>query len=408
MRRGIAGRRRAGMGGTRLQPASGQPPPAPRCGDGAVDGGRGAPTTSTRCSRCRESGPYTARAVLVFAFEQDVGVVDTNIARVLSRRAGRRLTTREAQATADAAGAARGVVGVEPAPDGSRRSRLHRASTGVRSCAGSRDGCRWTGDACGSTPKQSSVRGLGPARSWPARSPRCGTRSGHRRRGRAAVMGWPDGSRSRRSGLPPRLVDEGIVEVRQAVMRLDDLVEGGVGQRDASRRRCGPGSDAATNTRAHRREPERVRLRGGRLDELASTRRTSTARPGAPRSAMSCTLHDVHDPQSASASITRSHFVEISWRRSTGAGFVNVGFANRSTVAPAASSRCCEPIEEHVAAGLRDVEQADRAALDRGRPLRAALARPVPARPWDRARPVMPSPPSSTAGCRSRRSPSHR
>ena len=32
-------------------------------------------------------GPYTARAVLSFAFEQDVGVVDTNIARVLSRRA---------------------------------------------------------------------------------------------------------------------------------------------------------------------------------------------------------------------------------------------------------------------------------------------------------------------------------
>ncbi len=30
-------------------------------------------------------GPYTARAVLVFAFEQDHGVVDTNVARVLAR-----------------------------------------------------------------------------------------------------------------------------------------------------------------------------------------------------------------------------------------------------------------------------------------------------------------------------------
>ena len=47
-------------------------------------------------------GPYTARAVLAFAFERDVGVVDTNIARVLARTAGRRLTQRAAQAAADA------------------------------------------------------------------------------------------------------------------------------------------------------------------------------------------------------------------------------------------------------------------------------------------------------------------
>jgi A/G-specific adenine glycosylase len=47
-------------------------------------------------------GPYTARAILVFAFEQPVGVVDTNVGRVLARRAGRALTTREAQALADA------------------------------------------------------------------------------------------------------------------------------------------------------------------------------------------------------------------------------------------------------------------------------------------------------------------
>jgi A/G-specific adenine glycosylase len=47
-------------------------------------------------------GPYTARAVLVFALEQPVGVVDTNIARVLARVAGERLTPRRAQAAADA------------------------------------------------------------------------------------------------------------------------------------------------------------------------------------------------------------------------------------------------------------------------------------------------------------------
>ncbi|MEZ5205105.1 MAG: A/G-specific adenine glycosylase [Acidimicrobiales bacterium] len=48
-------------------------------------------------------GPYTARAVLAFAFERDVGVVDTNAARVLARWEGRRLGPKEAQAAADAA-----------------------------------------------------------------------------------------------------------------------------------------------------------------------------------------------------------------------------------------------------------------------------------------------------------------
>ena len=48
-------------------------------------------------------GHYTARAVLTFAFEADAAVVDTNIARVLARVAGRRLTPKQAQAAADAA-----------------------------------------------------------------------------------------------------------------------------------------------------------------------------------------------------------------------------------------------------------------------------------------------------------------
>ena len=48
-------------------------------------------------------GNYTARAVLAFAFESEAAVVDTNIARVFARMAGRRLTAREVQAAADAA-----------------------------------------------------------------------------------------------------------------------------------------------------------------------------------------------------------------------------------------------------------------------------------------------------------------
>jgi A/G-specific adenine glycosylase len=48
-------------------------------------------------------GPYTARAVLAFAFEADAAVVDTNVARVLARAvAGRPLRPAEVQAVADA------------------------------------------------------------------------------------------------------------------------------------------------------------------------------------------------------------------------------------------------------------------------------------------------------------------
>jgi A/G-specific adenine glycosylase len=47
-------------------------------------------------------GPYTARAVLSFAFEDDVAVVDTNVVRVLARcLAGVGLTVRDAQSLAD-------------------------------------------------------------------------------------------------------------------------------------------------------------------------------------------------------------------------------------------------------------------------------------------------------------------
>ncbi|MGA0878741.1 MAG: A/G-specific adenine glycosylase [Ilumatobacteraceae bacterium] len=47
-------------------------------------------------------GAYTARAVLAFAHEADVAVVDVNVARVLARVCGHRLTARQAQITADA------------------------------------------------------------------------------------------------------------------------------------------------------------------------------------------------------------------------------------------------------------------------------------------------------------------
>ncbi|MGH9210282.1 MAG: A/G-specific adenine glycosylase [Acidimicrobiales bacterium] len=46
-------------------------------------------------------GPYTARAILAFAYEQAAGVVDTNVGRVLARWSGRALRTAHAQRLAD-------------------------------------------------------------------------------------------------------------------------------------------------------------------------------------------------------------------------------------------------------------------------------------------------------------------
>ena len=63
---------------------------------------RGAfPTTLEELLSLPGVGHYTARALLAFAFEIDAAVVDTNIARVHARHAGRRLTPREVQARAD-------------------------------------------------------------------------------------------------------------------------------------------------------------------------------------------------------------------------------------------------------------------------------------------------------------------
>jgi A/G-specific adenine glycosylase len=47
-------------------------------------------------------GPYTARAVLAYAYEADAAVVDTNVARVLARVEGRRLRPAASQRLADA------------------------------------------------------------------------------------------------------------------------------------------------------------------------------------------------------------------------------------------------------------------------------------------------------------------
>ena len=60
------------------------------------------PRTLTELQRLPGIGPYTARAVLAFAFECDAAVVDTNVGRILARAViGRKCSSSEAQSIAD-------------------------------------------------------------------------------------------------------------------------------------------------------------------------------------------------------------------------------------------------------------------------------------------------------------------
>lgn len=168
-------------------------------------------------------GPYTARAILAFAFERDVGVVDTNAARVMARWAGRPLGKVEVQQLADAS-----------VPDG-RGWEWNQAvlDLGATVCTARQPDCT----AC-------------PVRSWclwhlagrPEPDPIVGTAGtggrqsrfeGSDRQGRgrlvdalrqgpiddddaalAEVMGWPDdGDRARR--VAETLVADGLITTRR-------------------------------------------------------------------------------------------------------------------------------------------------------------------------------------------------
>lgn len=75
-----------------------------RCAEVVVDRHDGAlPTALDDLLALPGIGPYTARAVSAFAHEHDVGIVDTNTARVLARWTGEPLGSKAVQAVADAA-----------------------------------------------------------------------------------------------------------------------------------------------------------------------------------------------------------------------------------------------------------------------------------------------------------------
>lgn len=168
-------------------------------------------------------GPYTARAVLAFAFEQDVAVVDTNVGRVLARVGGSCLNNTDAQAQAD-----------RLVPDGNGWEwNQALLDFGATVCLKRRPKCEvcpvravcaWRGegpdpavDSAGVTARQSRFDGsdrqgrgllVSALREGPVELELVAT-----------VMGWRDDS-ARASRVFTTLVDDGLVVVDEQVARL--------------------------------------------------------------------------------------------------------------------------------------------------------------------------------------------
>ena len=166
-------------------------------------------------------GSYTARAVLAFAFEADVGVVEVNSARVLARAvAGRPLDGADAQALAD-----------QLVPSG-RGWAWNQAMLDLGATV-----CTKTAPRCGACPVRSSC--VWAARGGPDPAPlgtRQSTFAGSDRQGRgrlvdalrlgpvplgglAAAAGWPDDpERARR--VAAGLVADGLAVVAEGAVAL--------------------------------------------------------------------------------------------------------------------------------------------------------------------------------------------
>lgn len=165
-------------------------------------------------------GPYTARAVLAFAHEADgVGVVDTNAARVLARRAGRSLRPAEVQALADAAvPAGRSWAWNQAMLD--LGATVCRARTPICEACPVAVGCAWFESGRGGVDPAVGSAGVAGGQSRFEGSDRQGRgrlvdalRRGPVDAGALpAVMGWPDDP-ERASRVAARVVADGLAEV---------------------------------------------------------------------------------------------------------------------------------------------------------------------------------------------------
>lgn len=171
-------------------------------------------------------GPYTARAVLVFAFEQDEAVLDTNVARIAARVLGRPLGRASAQAVLDAS---------VPEGDGWAWNQA-LIDIGSRHCRSRRPLCEGCPLAAGCRWHRAHHPEPDPARGSAGVSGGQSRFDGSDRQGRgrlvaalrlgpvadadlAAVMGWPhDPERADR--VAAGLVADGLVERRDATLHL--------------------------------------------------------------------------------------------------------------------------------------------------------------------------------------------
>lgn len=168
-------------------------------------------------------GPYTARAVLVFAHERDLGLVDTNAGRFVARAlAGRRLTPHEAQRAADRAvpegwGWTWGQAVFDLGATICRKRQPRCPSCPVR------DACSWaaagfpdpdpvTGTAGVSTPQSRFEGSDRQGRGRLVEALRTGSISARRL---ASVMGWPDDP-ERAARVAGTLVRDGLVVSHEA------------------------------------------------------------------------------------------------------------------------------------------------------------------------------------------------
>lgn len=171
-------------------------------------------------------GPYTARAIRVFAFELDDAVLDTNVARVLARTAGASLPRTAAQHLADRlVPPGRGWAWNQAMLD---VGALH-CSARRPVCAGCPFAarCRWQLDGCPEPDPATGSAAVSTPQSRFAGSDREG-------RGRlvaalrpgpvgeaqlAAVMGWPDDAERARK-VAATVVADGLAVQQAGVYRL--------------------------------------------------------------------------------------------------------------------------------------------------------------------------------------------
>ncbi|MBO0886952.1 MAG: A/G-specific adenine glycosylase [Acidimicrobiales bacterium] len=164
-------------------------------------------------------GPYTARAVQVFAFGQGAGVVETNTARVLARAvAGRRLGPGEAQALADRLAPAgrswewnQALVDLGSLVCRSRKPACHECPLSGRYCSWHAAG-RSTPDpargSAGVSGRQS--RFAGSDREGRGRLVAAARRGGVAAAGVALAAGWPE-QPDRAVRVADQLVAEGLL-----------------------------------------------------------------------------------------------------------------------------------------------------------------------------------------------------